>query len=527
MDASAERLTSNSLTTEGLTRIFFFSASFNLLFFLRLVVLNKTRMSRKSDLVALLAPSGQEHVVASFDTLKPHEQQALAAQVQEVAPFLEHYNKVFASSMAALNAAGHTSEVEPPQESDVALFTEMALKSDATRAAAANAMRRDGLAAIRDGAVAVLVLAGGSGTRLGQTFPKGMLVCPDLLQQKSLFQRHCENILRLENIAGCSHTIPLLLMTSPQTDEATRSFFKQHNYFGMSERNVVFFVQSALPCYTLEGMVLMESPSCIATAPGGNGGIYEALQRSGALDTIISRGVKYVQVVTVDNLLVKLGDPLMVGYAMSEMADVVVKSTPKVSDKEAVGVFAKRSGKWGVVEYTEIGDTRAAARRDDGGRLFDAANIAIHLLHVDFLRRAAQEMRTYEYYHAALKNIPTASGPTAGVKLEAFIFDIFEFATQFRILQVDRSSEFSPIKNADDATQSKTDTPHTAVRDLHALHTRWVRAACNISTTSQFEVCPSMSYDGEGIEGGVAAAAVAEAAQCGAHVFLVKPLSNL
>ncbi|CUG04160.1 UDP-N-acetylglucosamine pyrophosphorylase, putative [Bodo saltans] len=485
-------------------------------------------MSLKSDLVALLTPSGQQHIVDNFDALGHDEQQSLSEQVREVAPVLEHYNRIFVASMAALNPSGNSSsDVEPPHDADVAHFTEASFAADSTRASVANAMRHDGLASIAAGAVAVLVLAGGSGTRLGQTFPKGMLVCPDLLQQKSLFQLHCEKILRLEKIAGCTDTIPLLLMTSPQTDKATRAFFKEHHYFGMSERNVIFFVQSAMPCYTRDGKILMETPSRIASAPGGNGGIYEALQKSGALGEICSRGVKYVQVVTVDNMLVKLGDPLMVGYAIAEKADVVVKSTPKVSDKEAVGVFARRLGKWGVVEYTEIGDVRAAARRDDGARLYDAANIAIHLLHVDFLHRAAEEMRTYEYYHAALKNIPTHTGSVAGVKLEAFIFDIFEFASQFRILQVDRSSEFSPIKNADDATQTKPDTPFTAVRDLHALHTKWVRASTNANSTATFEVCPSVSYDGEGLEGAVIAGAVSEAAQSGAGIVLIKPPSNL
>lgn len=484
--------------------------------------------SVKTELEQLLTPSGQQHIVEAFEALDDGEQQRLAAHVREIAPQLRHYNNVFASSMAALNPSGHTCNVAPPGDHDIAHFTEAALTSDASRSAAASAMREGGLDAIRHGQVAVVVLAGGSGTRLGQSFPKGMLVCPDLLQQKSLFQLHCEKILKLEALAGARETIPLLLMTSPQTDEATRAFFRDHNYFGMTEHNVIFFVQSALPCYSRDGKVLMESPSRISTAPGGNGGIYEALERSGALADIQGRGVTYVQVVTVDNILVKLADPLMVGYAIAEQADVVVKSTPKASDNEAVGVFAKRDGKWGVVEYTEIGNERAAARRDDGARMYDAANIAIHLLHIDFLRRAALEMRTYEYYHAALKNIPTHNGPVAGVKLEAFIFDIFEFAAQFRILQVDRAAEFSPIKNADEATQSKADTPFTAVRDLHALHTKWIAAALGGTSSSvSFEVSPGISYDGEGLESGIALAASAEAVVSNAPVFLVKHQSNL
>jgi UDP-N-acetylglucosamine/UDP-N-acetylgalactosamine diphosphorylase len=484
-------------------------------------------MLSKLQLHELLAPSGQEHVINEFDSLSAQEQEHLQSQVVELAPLLMHYNRVFLSSLEALDPTA-TADVTPPNDKDIALMTERFVREDAQRTTDVKLMREEGMRAIREGEVAVLVLAGGSGTRLGQTFPKGMLVCPDLVQQKSLFQLHCEKIQRLESISQCHGKIPLLLMTSPQTDEATRVFFAEHHYFGMDKDRVIFFVQSALPCYDREGKILMESPGRIATAPGGNGGIYEALSRSGTLETIVKGGVKFVQVVTVDNILAKLGDPLMVGFTRREGADVVVKSTPKISDREAVGVFAKRNGKWGVVEYTEIGDGRASARNLDGSRMYDAANIAIHLMHVDFLKRAAHEMETYERYHAALKSIPTSNGPVAGVKLEAFIFDLFEFASEFRILQVDRSTEFSPIKNADDNAKTKSDTPFTAVRDLHTMHTKWVCAAAGVDSTEiVFEVAANVSYDGEGLCDGVAAASIQEAAKDSAAVFLVQQRCSL
>jgi UDP-N-acetylglucosamine/UDP-N-acetylgalactosamine diphosphorylase len=63
-------------------------------------------------------------------------------------------------------------------------------------------------------------------------------------------------------------------MTSPQTDEATQSFFKQNKYFGLDERNVFFFQQGTLPCLSMEGQILLETPCTVTSAPDGNGGIY-------------------------------------------------------------------------------------------------------------------------------------------------------------------------------------------------------------------------------------------------------------
>ncbi len=113
----------------------------------------------------------------------------------------------------------------------------------------------------------MLLLAGGQGTRLGSSAPKG---CYDigLPSHKSLFELQAQRIIRLEKharqvqgLTDPTHPhdvcIPWYVMTSGPTRPATEAFFKEHNYFGMSEKNVIFFNQGTLPCFSMEGKIIL------------------------------------------------------------------------------------------------------------------------------------------------------------------------------------------------------------------------------------------------------------------------------
>eukprot|EP00122_Pirum_gemmata_P003974 Pgem_evm1s3599 len=97
--------------------------------------------------------------------------------------------------------------------------------------------------AMANNEVAVLLLAGGQGTRLGSADPKGMYNV-DLPSQKSLFQIQSERIKRLQTLNNCE--IPFYIMTSEPTYDKTKGFFETENVF--------FFNQNTLPCLDFEGM---------------------------------------------------------------------------------------------------------------------------------------------------------------------------------------------------------------------------------------------------------------------------------
>lgn len=318
--------------------------------------------------------------------------------------------------------------------------------------------------AIRSGKLAAVTMAGGQGTRLGHKGPKGTFDI-GLDSHKSLFELLSDSL--KEQGKKYDVIIPWFIMTSEENNDDTVEFFAKNKFFGYEkDKNIFFFKQGELPMVDTEGKILIGEDGLIKEAADGHGGIYEALVKNGMTNKMRELGVEWLFIGGVDNCLVKMVDPILMGIAIQKHVTAAGKSVVKANPEEKVGVFCKRNGRPSVVEYTEISKDMAEATDERGELIYGESHILCNLFNIDAVERMG---RTPLPYHTAFKkatyidkngNKVIPDGPNA-YKFEAFLFDAFGELDDMAILRVKREEEFAPVKNA-----AGTDSPETA-RELY------------------------------------------------------------
>lgn len=356
-----------------------------------------------------------------------------------------------------------------------------------------------GLEKIKEGKVAVVLLAGGQGTRLGCSGPKGTFDI-GLPSHKSLFQLQCERLINISR--KCGMYINWYIMTSHENHDETVQFFDDNKYFNYPKENITFFKQGMLPAIDCNGKIFLQERGKVSMSPNGNGGCFLALKDKGILTEMKDKGIEWIFINGIDNALVKVADPYFLGFTvetgLSSGSKVVAKKCPD----EKTGILCYQDGRPAIVEYSELPVELAQKKDGDGNLIYDNANIINHLLKLEVI----EEFFNYEIpFHVAHKKIPyiNINGDIEypkepnGYKFESFIFDIFSYISDMAALKVRREEEFAPVKN-----KEGEDSPFTSKNLVLDLHKKWL---LNSGVDSRLihgktvEISPLTSYNGENI----------------------------
>lgn len=373
----------------------------------------------------------QEHLLQYYDTLSFEEKESLLRQIAETD--FEVVNECANAGKHEKKGKIEPIEVMRVQEID---------RQKQTLAAA-------GKKHIREGKIAAVLLAGGMGTRLGSDAPKGMYDI-GVTKPMYIFERIIGNLMDVVKETGT--WIHLFVMTSDKNHEATVAFLREKNFFGYNADYVTFFKQSMAPATDYSGKILMESRYTLASSPNGNGGWFRSLVDAGLLSIIKERGIEWLNVFAVDNVLQRIADPAFVGATIDGGYVCGAKVIKKCDPDEKVGAMCLEDGRPSIIEYIDFTDEYKAIKDAHGECAINFGVILNYLFSVTALEGILQKKIPI---HVVNKKIPhmVDSGEFVkpdvpnGYKFETLVVDMIHLLDNCLPYEVVREKEFAPIKN--------------------------------------------------------------------------------
>ncbi len=402
-------------------------------------------MDREKEAIDKLKEYGQNHIVNILEKLDETKKQELIEQINKI----DFHQMMELYQNTKKEIEFKESKIEPVPYLDKAKLTKEQREE----------FDKLGEEVVKNNQYAVVTMAGGQGTRLGHTGPKGTFKLDVYGKGKYLFEILADNLQEANKKYGV--VINWYIMTSKENNADTVEFLEKNNYFGYDKNKVIIFKQSELPLVDTEGKFLINKEYKIKEASDGNGGTYSSLRASGCLADMKEKGIKWVFIGSVDNALLKMIDVTLLGMAVKKGVQIASKSVAKANPQERVGVFCKMNNHPKVIEYTELPERMAEEVDSDGELKFGESHIMCNLYTIDAIEKISKEPLIY---HTAFKKnsyidengkevIPTEPN---SYKFESFIFDAFELFDDIAILRGKREDDFAPVKNKEGVDSPKT-----------------------------------------------------------------------
>jgi UDP-N-acetylglucosamine/UDP-N-acetylgalactosamine diphosphorylase len=384
-----------------------------------------------SELLKVLKEHGQEHIFEAYEKLDEKGKAKLAGQIEKIDwSIVEMVNHK--------ELAQERGKLEPLSALEVSEIEQNKARYE-----------QIGIDAIKASKVGAVLLAGGQGTRLGSDGPKGKYNI-GITKDVYIFERLIRNLLDVTDKTGCY--VPLYIMTSDKNNDETIAFFEEKNYFGYPKDYVKFFKQEMAPSVDFNGKLYMESPDSLSLSPNGNGGWFYSMAVTGVLNDVKARGVEWLNIFAVDNVLQRIADPVFVGATLDSGRVSGAKVVRKAEPHEKVGVLCLEDGKPSIVEYYEMTDEIINSREPNGDLSYNFGVILNYLFRVDKLEEI---MNTHMPVHIVEKKIPYINEAGEyikpetpnGYKFELLVLDMIHLLDNCLSFEVVRDYEFAPIKN--------------------------------------------------------------------------------
>ncbi|MBQ1519517.1 MAG: UDPGP type 1 family protein [Ruminococcus sp.] len=390
-------------------------------------------MINYAEAMERLSHYGQQHILKYYDELSDSEKLSLLEQIE-------------CTDFSVIENLSNAADKNKPRDNvcptGALTVEDIAANSDEYRKA--------GIEAIRAGKAAAVMLAGGQGTRLGFNKPKGMFNI-GIDRELYIFECLINNLLDVVKETGT--WVPLYIMTSELNNADTIAFFKEKNYFGYSPEHVTFFIQDMAPSVDFNGKVFLESRSSFSVSPNGNGGWFSSLVRAGLLSDIKAKGIEWINVFAVDNVLQRIADPLFIGAVINSGKQSGGKVVSKAAPEEKVGVLCLENGKPSIIEYYEMTDEMLHRSDENGGLAYRYGVILNYLFSVSKLEEICCH---HMPVHVVEKKIPymddsihmNCPEKPNGYKFETLVLDMVSMQDSCLVFEVERDREFAPVKNA-------------------------------------------------------------------------------
>ncbi len=381
---------------------------------------------------ALLEEKGQAHLLKYYDELSKESQEKLLNAIESLNWSFEEDLKHPA------DLTGKDRDIRPIKGLRQAEIEKRRAEFEAI-----------GVQAIKESKVAAVLLAGGMGTRLGVDGPKGAYDI-GITKPLYIFEQQMCNL--KESVAKCGAIVPLYIMTSDKNHEQTVSFWKEHDYFGYPETEVKFFKQEMAPAVDYDGKIILETKDMPALSPNGNGGWFVSLQKAGLDKDLHARGVEWLNIYAVDNVLQRIADPVFVGATIESGVNCGAKTICKTNPYEKVGVLCMDGDSPDIIEYYELTDEMANQKDENGDLAYCDGVIMNYLFRLSKLEEIADKKIPVHIVEKKIEclcedGVTRKPEKENGKKFEALAVDLIKLMGSVLPFEVVREKEFAPIKN--------------------------------------------------------------------------------